>query len=124
MLRAAGSGSEREFAGRGKTPARQSFVSGHDFSRADGEVQCVRALALAADLVLRSSTTDDLNAYLSSPAAPEITWLAPARQHEEAWFLGLRMNAGVDVAALRAEFGREMVEPAMQTVERLVNEGC
>ena len=49
----------------GNAPASQSFVSGHDFSRADGEVQCVRALAPAAGLVLRSSTTDDLKAYLS-----------------------------------------------------------
>jgi oxygen-independent coproporphyrinogen-3 oxidase len=123
MLRAAGSGSGRNFTGCGMTPASQCFVSGHDFSRADGEVQCVRALAPAAGLVLRSSTTDDLNAYLSSPAAPEITWLAPARQHEEVWFLGLRMNAGVDVATLTQEFGREMMEPALQTVERLVNDG-
>ena len=38
--------------------------------------------------------------------------LEPARQHEEAWFLGLRMNAGVEVAALENEFGSEMVAPA------------
>jgi oxygen-independent coproporphyrinogen-3 oxidase len=141
MLRAAGSGSGRDFTGCGKTPARRSpvsghdftsygvaparrgFVSGHDFSRADGEAQCVRALAPAAGLVLRSSTTDDLNAYLSSPAAPEITWLAPARQHEEAWFLGLRLNAGVDVAALKQELGSQMVAPAMETAGRLVDDG-
>lgn len=30
------------------------------------------------------------------------------------------MNAGVSVAALKQEFGRELVEPAMETVERLV----
>ena len=46
-----------------------------------------------------------------------------ARQHEEAWFLGLRMNAGVDVAALESEFGREMVEPAIETAERLARDG-
>ena len=33
------------------------------------------------------------------------------------------MNAGVDVAALEREFGRAMVAPAMETVERLVNDG-
>ncbi len=72
------------------------------------------------DLVLRAATTDDLRAYLAGSGMAEITWLAPARQHEEAWFLGLRMNAGVSVAALKQEFGRELVEPAMETVERLV----
>jgi oxygen-independent coproporphyrinogen-3 oxidase len=73
--------------------------------------------------VLRSKTTDDLKEFLAGKAAAETTWLSPARQHEEAWFLGLRMNAGVDVAALEQEFGRAMVEQAMQTVERLVDGG-
>ncbi len=72
--------------------------------------------------VLRFTTTDDLKTYLAGPATPETTYLSPARQFEEAWFLGLRMNAGVDVAALEQEFGRELVEPAMETVERLVDD--
>ena len=73
--------------------------------------------------MLRATTTDDLKAYLAGAEMVETTWLAPARQHEEAWFLGLRMNVGVDVAALEREFGRAMVEPAMKTAERLVNDG-
>ncbi len=75
------------------------------------------------DDVLRATTTDDLKEYLAVPQTIETAWLAPARQQEEAWFLGLRMNAGVDVTTLRREFGREMVEPGMQTVERLVDDG-
>jgi oxygen-independent coproporphyrinogen-3 oxidase len=70
--------------------------------------------------VLRATTTDDLKAYLAGPETVETAWLSPERQHEEAWFLGLRMNEGVDVAALEREFGREMVAPAMEIVERLV----
>jgi oxygen-independent coproporphyrinogen-3 oxidase len=54
---------------------------------------------------------------------PETVWLPPARQHEEAWFLGLRMSEGVSVDALKHEFGPDLVEPAMETVERLVNDG-
>ncbi|MGO8932363.1 MAG: radical SAM family heme chaperone HemW [Beijerinckiaceae bacterium] len=73
--------------------------------------------------MLRSKTTDDLKQYLAGPTAPETTWLPPARQHEEAWFLGLRMNEGVDIDAVRQEFGPELVEPAMETVERLVDDG-
>ena len=103
--------------------------------------------------VLRSTTTDDLGAFLEgpkpgSPRPPrrirpwggepgsprtglrpwggepvETAWLSPARQHEEAWFLGLRLNVGVDVAALEREFSKEMVARAMETVGRLVEAG-
>lgn len=73
--------------------------------------------------VLRSTTTDDLKAYLEGPEPVETAWLAPERQHEEAWFLGLRLNAGVKIAAVRREFGREPVARALVVVERLVADG-
>ncbi len=73
--------------------------------------------------VLRYTTTDDLKEYLAGSTAPQTVWLPPVRQHEEAWFLGLRMNEGVDVDALRQEFGPEMVAQAMEKVERLVGDG-
>ena len=73
--------------------------------------------------LLRTTTSDDLKAYLSGPQPLESQWLGPERQHEEAWFLGLRMNAGVDVAVLERAFGRELVAPALQTAERLAADG-
>ena len=73
--------------------------------------------------LLRSKTTDDLTAFLSGPEPVETAWLSPAAQHEEAWFLGLRLNAGVDVAALKREFGAEPVAQAMDEVRRLVEDG-
>jgi len=73
--------------------------------------------------VLRSTTTDDLNLYLSGFEPIETTWLTREQQHEEAWFLGLRLNSGVDIAALQREFGAEMVEPAVKVVARLVGAG-
>ena len=78
--------------------------------------------------VLRFTATDDLKAYLAGPAAhemtaPEITRLSSSRQHEEAWFLGLRMNQGVDIGALRQEFGPELVAPAIEIIDRLVDDG-
>jgi oxygen-independent coproporphyrinogen-3 oxidase len=75
------------------------------------------------DSVLRSTTTADLPAYLAGTGAMETEWLSPAQQHEEAWFLGLRTNAGVDVTALHHEFGPELLEPAMETVRRLAEDG-
>jgi len=88
----------------------------------------LHAAADEADLaharyVLRWTTTDDLAGYLSGSAEPEIAWLSPASQHEEAWFLGLRLNAGVEVAALEREFGRPMVAPALRVAPRLVEAG-
>jgi oxygen-independent coproporphyrinogen III oxidase len=73
--------------------------------------------------VLRFTATDDLKEYLAGPVPPETTSASAARQHEETWFLGLRMNQGVDVGALKQEFGSELVAPALETVERLVDDG-
>jgi oxygen-independent coproporphyrinogen-3 oxidase len=81
---------------------------------------------LAADedhRVLRSTTTDDLKEYLESSEPVETTWLTRAQQHEEAWFLGLRLNVGVEVAAVQREFGEAMVAPALKAVARLAENG-
>ncbi len=72
---------------------------------------------------LRSATTADLQAYLDAAETPETAWLSPPRQHEEAWFLGLRLNTGVKIAELEREFGRAMVAPALKIVEQLVEDG-
>ncbi len=73
--------------------------------------------------VMRSTTPAELKAYLEGSASRETTWLSPARRHEEAWFLGLRLNAGVNTQELEREFGRERVEAAMQTAVRLAEDG-
>jgi oxygen-independent coproporphyrinogen III oxidase len=72
--------------------------------------------------LLRSKTTDDLKAFLAGGEPSETAWLPPGAQHEEAWFLGLRLNAGVDVAAMKREFGAEPVTQAMEVVARLVED--
>jgi oxygen-independent coproporphyrinogen-3 oxidase len=72
---------------------------------------------------LRWTTTDDLTAYLAGPQPVETAWHSPARQHEEAWFLGLRLNAGVEPAVLEREFGPELVAAALEVVERLAGDG-
>ncbi len=77
----------------------------------------------AQDFILRATTTSDLKAYLGGAELVETEWLPLARQHEEAWFLGLRLNAGVRVAALEQEFGSAMVAPAMNVTARLAEDG-
>jgi oxygen-independent coproporphyrinogen-3 oxidase len=73
--------------------------------------------------VLRSTTTDDLKDYFAGAEPVETSWLTLARQHEEAWFLGLRLNAGVDVATVEREFGAAMAAPALKAVARLAEAG-
>jgi oxygen-independent coproporphyrinogen-3 oxidase len=77
----------------------------------------------ASRYVLRSTTTSDLKEFLAGPEPAETACLSPARQHEEAWFLGLRLNRGVDVKALEREFGREPVARALEVVRRLTEDG-
>lgn len=81
------------------------------------------ALYGADSFVLRTKTTDDLQAYLEGREAAETAWLSLDRQHEEAWFLGLRLNAGVEIAALEKEFGAERVGPAVEATETLAADG-
>lgn len=72
---------------------------------------------------LRSTTHDDLNAFLSATTEPEMAWLSPASQHEEAWFLGLRLNAGVHIAQVEREFGADSVAAALRVLPRLQQDG-
>jgi oxygen-independent coproporphyrinogen III oxidase len=73
--------------------------------------------------VLRSTTTSDLAEFLAGPHAVETSWTSPAQQHEEAWFLGLRLNRGVNIAEVEREFGPEPAAQAMEVVARLVEDG-
>jgi oxygen-independent coproporphyrinogen-3 oxidase len=100
-----------------QAPEKRLALKGHDFSRAVSAVESALALATEG----RSSSIS-----LGIPtfsASCETAWLSPARQHEEAWFLGLRLNQGVEVATLEREFGTAMGSRAMDVVERLVEDG-
>jgi oxygen-independent coproporphyrinogen III oxidase len=73
--------------------------------------------------VLRFTTTDELTAYLEASQPPETAWLSPDRQHEEAWFLGLRLNTGVSISALEAEYGVHRVARSLDVVDQLTARG-
>lgn len=79
---------------------------------------------------LRFTTTADLAQYLAPdvpadnhPPLSEQTWLSAARQIEETWFLGLRRNSGVSVAALEQRFSAAVIEPSLRVARRLVERG-
>ena len=80
-------------------------------------------LRAADGTVLRTTTTDDLALYINDQAAPETAWLDRTQQFEEAWFLGLRRNVGVSLSAMTAEFGAAAMEPALEVIRRLVEDG-
>jgi oxygen-independent coproporphyrinogen-3 oxidase len=69
---------------------------------------------------VRFATTEELQPFLEDAGWDEARTLAREAELEEAWFLGLRLNRGVDLAALRAEFGAAAVksfEPMLVELE-------
>ncbi|HZD50038.1 MAG TPA: radical SAM family heme chaperone HemW [Silvibacterium sp.] len=72
---------------------------------------------------LRFATTHELEPFLSSPGWAEPDRLSPEEELEEAWFLGLRLNTGVDICALRVEFGPAAVEACYPILTNLECDG-
>ncbi len=56
---------------------------------------------------LRFAATNELEPFLEAPGWDEVIRLSREGELEEAWFLGLRLNEGVNLSELRAEFGSE-----------------
>ena len=72
---------------------------------------------------VRATTGDDLKTHLEGSAGVPCQWVDVARRHEEAWFLGLRRNAGIDPTEIAAEFGCELVNRALDSANNLILEG-
>ena len=69
---------------------------------------------------LRFATADELEPFLESPGWTEVNRLSREEEFEEAWFLGLRLNEGVSLSRLRAEFDVARVqalEPVLTELE-------
>ncbi len=80
-------------------------------------------LRIQQGAALRFATTDDLDAYLAGPAWPEAPHqLSREEELEETWFLGLRLNEGVSLAALREQFSESAFRANLETVTELENE--
>jgi oxygen-independent coproporphyrinogen-3 oxidase len=62
-------------------------------------------LRCADGSAVRFQTGDDLAAFLDGAAWEDVQHVSQRQALEEAWFLGLRLNEGVSVAALEREFG-------------------
>jgi oxygen-independent coproporphyrinogen-3 oxidase len=69
---------------------------------------------------MRFATTDELDPFLKAAGWDGARTLAREEEFEEAWFLGLRPNEGVNLTALRTEFGSVAVrelEPVLTELE-------
>jgi oxygen-independent coproporphyrinogen-3 oxidase len=71
----------------------------------------------------RFATTDELEPFLKAAEWTEPQPLTRKEELEEAWFLGLRLNAGVALAALCAEFGADTVRRFDSVITELVSDG-
>jgi oxygen-independent coproporphyrinogen-3 oxidase len=86
-------------------------VDAHSMLQVQGEMEAVRF-----------STPDSLDGYV---AAMSLT-LTPVSRHaalEEAFFLGLRLNAGVDLWALVRQFGEEALQASSAIITEFVSDG-
>jgi oxygen-independent coproporphyrinogen III oxidase len=77
--------------------------------RAEG-IECVRL-----------ATTDNYDEFLKTPGT-SVTQVSTAQALEESFFLGLRLNRGVSLAALREQFGRR-VESYTPVIDDLMGQG-
>ena len=68
---------------------------------------------------VRFATTDELEPFLKSAAWDNPHTLSSEEELEEAWFLGLRLNRGIDLAALRKEFGEQAIGSLCPTLDAL-----
>lgn len=74
---------------------------------------------------LRFATTNELEPFMSDPGWPVSSPHRLSRQEEfeEAWFLGLRLNEGISLEALRREFPNALVRQAEEIVRELERQG-
>jgi len=75
---------------------------------------------------VRWANPDDLDIYMQqgeSGAVPKVEWVNRERAFEEAIFLGLRMNEGLDLNDLRAQFGEDLLHAAQFSLDEVEEAG-
>jgi oxygen-independent coproporphyrinogen-3 oxidase len=70
----------------------------------------------------RFSTADSLDAYMNR-TPHSVTPVSAQAALEESFFLGLRLNRGVDLERLRSQFGPDNVAAAESAIEECLREG-
>lgn len=71
---------------------------------------------------VRFATSDSLEKYVTGGDSPK-TLITRANALEESFFLGLRLNRGVDLREIAGKFGCEAVAQVFPTIKQLESEG-
>jgi oxygen-independent coproporphyrinogen-3 oxidase len=82
-----------------------------------------RFLGARYELRGMSYEQDGALVQLTCGAGPEVERIGREQAFEEAMFLGLRMNEGVDMELLREEFGEELVQGAVAALSDVEEAG-
>jgi oxygen-independent coproporphyrinogen-3 oxidase len=92
----------------------------------------------AGDGAVRWANADNLDTYLDErlkaqgsafevlverAGVPEVEVVDPEKEFEEAMFLGLRLNDGVNLEQLRTEFGERLTQGAVEAMRDVVDAG-
>ncbi|HZY63370.1 MAG TPA: radical SAM family heme chaperone HemW [Edaphobacter sp.] len=81
---------------------------------------------------VRLANSDDMDAYMSNTSADSLRLFAPGRTidiigieqaFEEALFLGLRMNEGINFRHLRDQFGDQLIQSVMPSLPEVCDAG-
>jgi oxygen-independent coproporphyrinogen-3 oxidase len=96
---------------------RQSYlgfgVDAHSMLPADSD---------EANAAVRFATVDDLDQLLAG-AERSKTYVDEEHAIEEAWFLGLRLNRGIDLSVMAEEYGIEAIEKYREAIVDLEEDG-
>jgi putative oxygen-independent coproporphyrinogen III oxidase len=71
---------------------------------------------------VRFSTPDSLDAYMNRGGL-QVTPVSARAALEESFFLGLRLNRGVDLKSIRTEFGAERLDECKSAIDECEREG-
>jgi len=71
---------------------------------------------------IRFATPDSLDAYINR-APHNVTPVSPQAAIEESFFLGLRLNSGIDLEGLWREFGRDAIASWKSAIQQSIQDG-
>jgi oxygen-independent coproporphyrinogen-3 oxidase len=118
--------------------AREGYASRHNMKYWRREPYVgfgldAHSMLRSGEEVVRFANTSELDEYLATaqeaPLLPvlgiagEVDRVGRGQQFEEALFLGLRVNAGVSLTDLRAEFGTALVDSVSESLEDAIEAG-
>jgi oxygen-independent coproporphyrinogen III oxidase len=77
----------------------------------------------ASSGAVRLATPDTLEGFTASDWSPIVTRVDPHGALEESFFLGLRLNGGIDLAAIAEQFGADAIAAYAPAIDELAQAG-